>query len=430
MFIMHWIRDQIYGSIEICPMASSLIDTPEFSRLADVKQLGSAYLIYPGGSYARKEHAIGTYHIAGEIAKQLSLYHRGKLLEAAALLHDLGHGPFSHSSEKAMIKRLGYNHEELTKRIITGENIDGKKFMKDRRYSGKIAGILAKHNIDPKEVGALIASKHPNKLLQEVIHGKVDSDQLDFLKRDSYNTGMDISLHHDRLLSLMRIKIVDENEEIVFHENSRAALQGFVCARNLMFSDVYLHKASIMYQTVLENAILMSFDRIGDFWEYQDAVLLDRIRKDGAPESKELLEAIYDDRENGFRTAFAIPSRTRSPEENADLQKIENTRNQIGDPGIESRIYERAKKKIPELESHLIMINYPLATLETSEDRLNRKKIPVLMKTGEIKYLHEIDPISKTALETDAIPAAFSVFTLKEYIDKVKEVVIEFVSQL
>ena len=220
------IRDPLWNNIRVDPVALALVDTPAFQRLRYIRQLGLAYLVYPGASHSRFEHALGTYHLARRTLAQLE--ERGELAEvggdecaivrAAALLHDLGHYPFSHALEE-----IGAPHHEEVARPLIGE--------------GGVAETLRRELAPdaPERIFALIrgASASP---LQGLISGSLDLDKIEYLKRDAFMCGVPYGeIDVDRLLnSLVLVDVDGRGPSIGVLEKGLSALESLLFAKYQM----------------------------------------------------------------------------------------------------------------------------------------------------------------------------------------------------
>ena len=176
-----YIRDSLYGNIKIDGIFLELIEMPELQRLHGIKQLGFTYLVYPGANHTRLEHSLGVCYMAKKICRALGI--EETIVGVAALLHDIGHGPFSHTLEYLMHLRTGKDHVQITKEIINGEGL-----LEDCEYDVTIKEILLNNGISPHEVIDVLEGK--KKYLSEIIHGSLDADQIDYLMRDAYYTGV------------------------------------------------------------------------------------------------------------------------------------------------------------------------------------------------------------------------------------------------
>ena len=163
-----FIRDSVYGDISLNNFEVKIMDMPQFQRLRRIKQLGLISLIYPGANHTRFEHCIGTMNLASKLANELNLSKDEiELVRVSGLLHDIGHGPFSHVSEGV----LSVPHEELTKYVV--ENTSMKEILEEK--------------FDVKQIVDIVNGKG---YLGPIISGELDVDRMDYLLRDSHNTGV------------------------------------------------------------------------------------------------------------------------------------------------------------------------------------------------------------------------------------------------
>ncbi len=226
----------------------ALVGTPEFQRLWAIRQTGFAHLVFPGANHTRLEHSLGAYWVALRMAERLGLSEPEQdLVTSAALLHDLGHGPFSHTFDGPMVEALGYGHEALSRARILG---------RDPTAPGEVPRILKRFGIDPKEVADLVDPPRrggARPLLKGLLHGAVDADRIDYLQRDAHYTGVG----HGAIDAVRLLETIRESKgRLVFAEKGRSAVEGFLVGRALMYSTVYYHKtvraAEMMAQAALE----------------------------------------------------------------------------------------------------------------------------------------------------------------------------------
>jgi HD superfamily phosphohydrolase len=253
---MKVIRDPLWNNIRVEPLALELIDTPAFQRLRYVRQLGLAFLVYPGASHSRFEHALGTYHLARRAL--LLLDERGDLrgiddraraeVRMAALLHDIGHYPFSHALEE--IGAL--NHEEVARPLI----LDGAigTLLRDRLGDGAPARIVE-----------LIRGRSANPL-QGLISGSLDLDKIEYLRRDAHMCGVPYGeIDADRLLNAMVLVSAEsrepraESRTIGIQEKGLSAVESLLFAKYQMYRNVYWHhavrSATAMYKRLVSDAL-------------------------------------------------------------------------------------------------------------------------------------------------------------------------------
>lgn len=232
------IRDVLYGDINIDdPIIESLIRTKEMQRLRNIKQLGLTYLIFPGAEHSRYTHSIGVYHLATQFTDVLEKKSGMRFEETdkkgfyiACLLHDLGHGPYSHASEYF----FNYDHEQLSYEIISSESTQIHNILKDQKYYNDVLLFIEK--------------KHPNKLLNSLLSSSIDVDRMDYLVRDSYYCG--VSYGNFDLSRLLKIVEID-NDRVVFLQKGIHTVEDFILSRYHMFTQVYLNEKSYGYELLV-----------------------------------------------------------------------------------------------------------------------------------------------------------------------------------
>ncbi len=283
------IRDPIHGSIHLDDWVIPLIDHREFQRLRRVQQLGTAHLVYPGANHRRFEHSLGAYHLAGEIATSLGLDPEdAATVRAGALLHDIGHGPFSHAFEELWEGR----HEDI--------GIDLVRW-------GPLGDLLRQGGLDPVKVAQLIAGEGP---LAKVVSGALDADRMDYLLRDAHYTGVRTSVDPDRLL---RVLERDETHGTVLRESGLLSAESLLTMRFLMYPAVYLHHTVRASERMLQAAIAHA---AGEHFTMDEAArdtddaLLHRLRAAGGA-SQELVSRL-DDRRLYKRAWEVCPAETDS----------------------------------------------------------------------------------------------------------------------
>ncbi|HSQ29951.1 MAG TPA: HD domain-containing protein [Gemmatimonadaceae bacterium] len=246
------IRDPLWNNIRLDPLAFELIDTPAFQRLRYVRQLGLAFLVYPGATHSRFEHALGTYHLARrtlvlfEEQEDFALISRDEcqLARAAALLHDIGHYPFSHALEEIGAMK----HEDVARPLIC----DGEVGDVLRRVLGRDA---------PERIVALIRGESDSPL-QGLISGSIDLDKLDYLRRDAFMCGVSYGeIDVDRLINTLTIVRDPQSgaPRIGMIEKGLSALESLLFARYQMYRNVYWHhavrSATAMYKRLVADAL-------------------------------------------------------------------------------------------------------------------------------------------------------------------------------
>ncbi len=226
-------NDPVYGFVSIAyETVFDLIEHPYFQRLRNIKQLGLTHLVYPGALHTRFHHALGAMHLMG-IALE-TLKNKGVVIteeEAegvtiAILLHDIGHGPFSHALESCIVP--GVQHEALSVLIMHRLN---------KYFNGKLTLAIA-----------IFENKYEKKFLHQLVSSQLDMDRLDYLNRDSFYTGVSEGvIGFDRILKMLQVV----NDELVVEEKGIYSIEKFLISRRLMYWQVYLHKTVIAAEQLL-----------------------------------------------------------------------------------------------------------------------------------------------------------------------------------
>jgi len=236
---MKIIKDPVHGYVEVEEFALALLDSPVLQRLRYIKQLGFSYLVYPGANHTRFEHSLGTMFLADVACRRFGLSDPERtLVVAAALLHDIGHGPFSHASEPLMEKYLNRTHDDI------------EMIVKDQA-----GNLLQAIGVDPDELCLVVKGKHP---LSGIIHGDLDVDRMDYLLRDAYYTGAPYgTVDAQRLIR----HLIQTPEGTVLDENGVNAAESLLIARTLMRPSVYYHHVSRIGESMFQLAVL---EHLGD----------------------------------------------------------------------------------------------------------------------------------------------------------------------
>jgi putative nucleotidyltransferase with HDIG domain len=277
-----FIRDSIHGNLPLDPFEIEVLDYPQLQRLRRVKQLGFISLIYPGANHSRFEHSIGTMHLASKLADQLELSKEDKdLVRIAGLLHDAGHGPFSHVSEAV----LGVNHEEITAFVIEKTSIHDKLSEK----------------FDTKEIIDIINGEGK---LGPIISGDLDMDRMDYLIRDSHYTGVAYGvIDTERIISNLKLE-----RELILDIKGVQAAESALTARYLMYPSVYQHHTTRIINAMFRRCLrdLINQDSLDpkDMYKYDDADMISICRHSEGL-SREMMEKI--DNRNLLKRAKVLP---------------------------------------------------------------------------------------------------------------------------
>ena len=278
------LRDPVHGFIARSDVEQQLIDSPVFQRLRRIRQLALASLVYPGALHTRFEHSIGAMYVAGRIADAVGLEDEEKrLVRLAALLHDVGHGPFSHVSEPILETFASVRpaepskqiHEALTKQIILTD--------KD------LARLLSDY--DREKITKILAGEYGDSLVEGIVSGPLDADKQDYLLRDSYFCGVKYGLYDlDRLIGTFCTYSDKSDRYLAIKEDGINAPEQFVLAKYYMTAQVYRHKIRSITDLMIDRAIRLGIEEDGIEW------LKRAFTWDGSPEFLEAYKSWTDDR--------------------------------------------------------------------------------------------------------------------------------------
>jgi len=230
---MRAIKDSVHDYIEVDGVAEALLETPEVQRLRHVKQLSTVRLVYPSANHTRFEHSLGVSHLASRALSHLDVSGaRADAVRAAALLHDVGHGPYGHQTEGIIQRRLGRHHDDVA----------------DLLAEGDVARVLSDYGLDPSRVADRIAG---DGKLGQLVAGELDVDRMDYLVRDAHHTGVPYgTVDHGRLVRALSF----HDDELVLAEGNVATAESLLVARALMNATVYRHHVSRIAGGMLERA--------------------------------------------------------------------------------------------------------------------------------------------------------------------------------
>lgn len=227
------LNDPIYGFITIPdPLLYDLIQHPYFQRLRRISQMGMSYLVYPGAHHTRFHHALGCMHIMQKAVEVLRFKsvpiskEEEQALYIAILLHDIGHGPFSHAMEHSIVENV--NHEAISLLFMDELN---------KEFPGKLSLAIQ-----------IFKGDYHRKFMLQLISSQLDMDRMDYLKRDSFYTGVaEGNINSDRLIQMMNVV----NDVLVLEEKGIYSIEKFLMARRLMYWQAYLHKTSLVAELIL-----------------------------------------------------------------------------------------------------------------------------------------------------------------------------------
>ncbi|MEZ4802619.1 MAG: HD domain-containing protein [Gelidibacter sp.] len=226
-------NDPIYGFITIPnALIFELIEHRYFQRLRRISQMGMSYLVYPGAHHTRFHHALGCMHLMQKAVNVLRFKgvaisdDEETALYIAILLHDIGHGPFSHAMEHSIVN--GVSHEAISLKFMEKLN---------EEFNGSLTLAIE-----------IFKCEYPRKFMCQLISSQLDMDRADYLKRDSFYTGVaEGNINSERIITMLNVK----NDELVIEEKGIYSIEKFLVARRLMYWQVYLHKTSLVAEQLL-----------------------------------------------------------------------------------------------------------------------------------------------------------------------------------
>ena len=376
-------RDPIYGYINVeYKIIDDLIDTKEFQRLRRIKQLAGLSMVFHTAEHSRFCHSLGAYEMARKVIdkaegiKEALGEYEQVLFLCAALLHDLGHGPYSHAFEAVM----PISHEEITVKIILGNTEVNKILSINPNLALDIASII-NHNGKYELIEALVSSQ-------------LDVDRMDYLQRDSYFSGaLYGTIDANRIIRSMKII----NKEVVYRASGAPAVESYLMARYHMYNQIYYHQVARSYELLLQSIFFRIFDLIDSginvnayIFEFVDAVkninldsylFIDDLYVNGfIKQLSKSDDSILNDLCNRFLNRKLFEVIDLRLEE--DKEKIENIRKKYTNDPILSRYYYEESRLSQYAYKHIDDI-----------DKVN--DIKILLPSGKIVSLEEYSPIVK-----------------------------------
>jgi len=244
------IVDPIHDFVRVYETELKIIDSPIFQRLRRIRQLSGAHLTYPGAQHSRFEHSLGVMHIAGQAADALNekgLLGSDKIqdIRIAALLHDIGHGPFSHLFEEVLQSKKKISHEEMGKKII---------------LHSEIGDILSKSGVNKKFITKLAFGDRKYQFVNEIISGSLSADMMDYLQRDGYYTGAE----HAKIDQQRIIRSLDVYKgKLALDRSALYSFESMILSRYQMFKAVYFHKTVRSAEVMMLESIRLADDECG-----------------------------------------------------------------------------------------------------------------------------------------------------------------------
>ncbi|MCD6387628.1 MAG: HD domain-containing protein [Methanophagales archaeon] len=271
---MKVVRDPIHGYIRLDDLAIDILDTREMQRLRRIRQLGFSYLVYPGANHTRFEHSLGVFHLTSVLLEHLNVREETEELLAAALIHDIGHGPYSHVSEPLIRKFTGKSHEDIEDIVLgnattaDAEDGDARRMRqragaergergerRERSERGKrgdartVTEVLEHHDLDKRKVLSFVKG---TEKLSGILNGEIDADKMDYLVRDAYYTGVAYGVI-DNIRLIQGISMFEG--EIVLTEKGIIPAEYLIFSRFLMYPTVYNHHTTRIAQAMFVRAL-------------------------------------------------------------------------------------------------------------------------------------------------------------------------------
>lgn len=277
------IRDPVHGYIKVTEVERKVIDSPPVQRLRRIHQLAGAYLVYPGAVHTRFEHVIGAMHVAGAVAQSVAEQSdigddQIQKIRLAALLHDVGHGPFSHLFEEVLVEKTAINHEDITRLVISKTEV--KDILGEYGFSSKAMSAFAVGN-----------QRRGPPFMNEIISGGLSADIMDYLPRDSYFTGVEYGRVDTRRI-IDSLCVVDGH--LGLEMAALNAFEAMLLARYQMFKTVYFHRTVRAAQLMLAYSMKLADDtlhltdlsNIDEYLELTDEAVLQKLATLGGSSRK------------------------------------------------------------------------------------------------------------------------------------------------
>ncbi|HJJ56145.1 MAG TPA: HD domain-containing protein [Methanocorpusculum sp.] len=303
------IKDPVHGYITVPEDILPFIDSKPLQRLRNIHQMGFAYLVYPGSHHTRFEHSVGTMHLASQLCQHLEFDQYDTLMVCcAAILHDIGHGPYSHTSELFI---QGYNtkysHDDISTQLTQPD----------------LAELLEKNEINPKDIADLVSGHHK---YSGIIHGDLDVDRMDYLLRDAYFTGAPYgNFDVQRLINSFERGIYS-SDTLVINESGLSSAEALLITRTLMGASVYYHHVCRIAECMFILAAQNHFDSndlvsIQQFIEMDDLQATTTLLNSSNPITRDLMQRLRT--RNLYKRAISV-SRDR-----ININNIPRTRDEL-----------------------------------------------------------------------------------------------------
>ena len=385
------INDPVFGFINIPKgLLYDIVRHPLLQRLTRIKQVGLSSVVYPGAQHTRFQHSLGAFYLMSEAITQLTskgnfiFDSEAEAVQAAILLHDIGHGPFSHVLEDTSVQ--GVSHEEISLMLMERMN---------KEMNGQLSLAIQ-----------IFKDEYPKRFLHQLVSGQLDMDRLDYLRRDSFYTGVT----EGNIGSARIIKMLDvADDRLVIESKGIYSIENFLTARRLMYWQVYLHKTSVAYERMLISTLLRAKELASQgvelfaspalhFFLYND------INHTEFHNNPDCLENFIQLDDNDIWTALKVwsnhPDKVLSTLSlgmiNRNIFKVENSAEPIG----EDRIKELTLQISQQLGITLSEANYFVSTPSIEKNMYDPAddSIDIIYKDGTIKNIAEASDMLNISL--------------------------------
>jgi HD superfamily phosphohydrolase len=372
------IRDPVHGYVKLDDFARALISTPQMQRLRWIKQLGLANLVYPGANHTRFEHSLEAYHLARVLADHLGLDEVEKLkVGAAALLHDVGHGPLSHATEAALSPYLRREHENVI----------------DLLRKSELREVLGEHGLLPQEIQSTIYGENR---LGQIVSSEIDADRMDYLIRDSHYTGVAYGvIDHLRLIKMMKVHLGD----LVVESGGIQAATSLLISRLLMHPAVYYHHVCRISECMISGGIRRM---IGDGIEAGEIKAMD---------DEELFSSMT--AHGGIAAEMVSRIKSRRLFKRAVYVGLESLESNSRSWGDERRIAQEIADQVGLDPDYVLVDNPALPDAEEGD-------FPVLVD-GEVKPLRDVSPLVAILEKANRANWRFGVYAREEDRERVAQ---------
>ncbi|MFQ6094625.1 MAG: HD domain-containing protein [Candidatus Bathyarchaeia archaeon] len=363
------IKDPVHGYVYITEAERRIIDSYAFQRLRRIRQLAGAEYVYPGANHTRFEHSIGVMHLSGLLTRNPQLSEiisedESQMIRIAALLHDVGHGPFSHVFEYLLDKFLKKTHEDMTTWIIQTSELSD--IISDLGYDSRVLSKLAVGNL----------SKPKMNFMDQIIRSAVDVDKLDFVVRDTYHTGAEYG-HVDIFRIIQTLDVLDGS--LAVDMGALSALESFILARIESFKSIYFHRVGRAVQIMLAMAMEKAREELGlvdfkspeEYLAFDDYTVWAMLKR--CEESQEIIRRL--ERRRLIKCAYDPPAFYIRDKIVSTMFNVEGVRNKIRDQiaeeaGIEPSMVVIDVPTLPSVPYHHSVLMEPM-------------EIPIFYKTRD-----------------------------------------------